>query len=96
MDELAQNPPEKRAPRPKKADKTEKFVFEKAMQRLEAIVTALERGDAPLDASLVLFQEGTALIRQCGAALDNAEQQLRVLVDGPDGPLDAPFEPENP
>ena len=46
--------------------------FESAMQRLEQIVRALERGDAPLEESLKLFQEGTELVRRCQTLLDNA------------------------
>jgi len=69
----------------------EKFVFEKAMKRLEEIVAALEKGDAPLEQSLALFEEGTALIRQCGAALDGAEQKLRLLLQTPEGPEFAEF-----
>ena len=69
----------------------EKFVFEKAMKRLEEIVAALEKGDAPLDQSLALFEEGTALIRQCGGALDGAEQKLKLLLQTPEGPAFADF-----
>lgn len=73
-----------------------KFVFETAMKRLEEIVKALEQGDAPLDKSLALFEEGTELIRKCGQTLDNAEQKLRLLVQTPDGPQAAPFDGEEP
>lgn len=72
----------------------EKFVFEKAMKRLEEIVAALEKGDAPLDQSLSLFEEGTALIRKCGDALDGAEQKIRLLVKTPEGPSAEPFSEE--
>ena len=44
----------------------EEMTFEKSMARLEGIVKLLERGDAPLDTSLKLFEEGTMLIRCCG------------------------------
>lgn len=71
-----------------------KFVFEKAMKRLEEIVAALEKGDAPLDQSLSLFEEGTALIRKCGDALDGAEQKIRLLVKTPEGPAAEPFSEE--
>ena len=37
------------------------MTFEQSMQRLEQIVRTLERGDAQLDESLKLFQEGTEL-----------------------------------
>ena len=60
--------------------------FEQSMSRLEEIVAALEKGDAPLEESLALFQEGTRLISACGKALDQAQQQLKLLVQGEDGP----------
>ena len=63
-----------------------KKTFEHSMSRLEEIVTALEKGDAPLEESLALFQEGTRLISACGKALDQAQQQLKLLVQGEDGP----------
>lgn len=71
-----------------------KFVFETAMKRLEAIVKVLEQGDAPLDKSLSLFEEGTELIRKCGQTLDTAEQKLRLLVQTPEGPQAAAFDGE--
>jgi len=39
-----------------------KKTFEENMLRLEAIVAQLEKGEAPLDESLKLFEEGTKLI----------------------------------
>lgn len=59
--------------------------FEENMARLEQIVRAMERGDVPLDASMKLFQEGTALVQQCGKLLDEAEQQVAKIVTNPDG-----------
>lgn len=59
--------------------------FEQNMQRLEQIVRALERGDVPLEESLKLFQEGTELVRACGTLLDEAEQQVKMIVPGADG-----------
>lgn len=72
----------------------EKVVFEKDMKRLEEIAAALEKGDAPLDQSLALFEEGTGLIRRCGAALDGAEQKIKLLLQTPDGPAFAEFPEE--
>lgn len=70
-----------------------KMNFEKSMARLEEIVKHLEKGDVPLEDSLKLFEEGTALTRSCGAYLDKAEQQVVKLVKGADGePLEVPFE----
>lgn len=59
--------------------------FEENMTRLEQIVRAMERGDVPLEESLKLFQEGTALVQACGALLDNAEQQVTKIVTQADG-----------
>ena len=65
------------------------------MQRLEQIVTQLERGEAPLDESLALFEEGTGLVRTCSGLLDQAELKVARLVKGADGaPQEVPFEPE--
>lgn len=71
-----------------------KFVFEQAMDRLEAIVRALEEGDAPLEQSLALFQEGAKLIEGCTKALDQAQQQVKLLSLGESGPREQPFLPE--
>lgn len=68
-----------------------KLVFEEAMKRLEEIVTALEKGDAPLEESLSLFREGTGLINSCNKALDQAQQQLKILVAGEEGPRAVDF-----
>ena len=59
--------------------------FEENMARLEQIVRAMERGDVPLEESLKLFQEGTALVKTCGKILDDAEQQVTKIVTLSDG-----------
>jgi len=53
--------------------------FEEAVARIDEIVTSLEKGDAKLDKSLSLFEEGVKLIEQCGTMLDNAEQTVLRL-----------------
>ncbi|MBQ9392739.1 MAG: exodeoxyribonuclease VII small subunit [Oscillospiraceae bacterium] len=70
----------------------EKKTFEENMQRLEQIVSQLEKGEAKLSESMALFEEGTALIGLCRAELDSAEQQVVKLMKGPDGaPLESDF-----
>ena len=54
----------------------EKRSFESRLQRLEEIVSALEKGDAPLADSLALFEEGTKLVGECTRELDRAEQKV--------------------
>ena len=53
--------------------------FEASMERLETIVRQLEQGNAPLEESLKLFQEGTALVQSCAKLLDSAEQELSLI-----------------
>jgi exodeoxyribonuclease VII small subunit len=55
--------------------------FEAALQELEGIVQALERGELKLEDSLQRFERGMALSRQCRAALDSAEQKVRTLLE---------------
>lgn len=72
-----------------------KKTFEENMARLEAIVTLLEKGDAPLGESLALFEEGTKLVTQCRKELDTAEQKVVKLTKGTDGaPVESDFLPE--
>ena len=71
-----------------------KQTFEQAMSHLEEIVVALEKGDAPLEDSLALFQEGSKLIGTCSKALDQAQQQLKLLVQGGNGPETVDFDGE--
>ena len=69
-----------------------KLSFEEKLSRLEEIVAALEKGDAPLADSLRLFEEGTKLVNACSTELDKAEQVVK-LMKGPDGaPVELPFE----
>lgn len=69
--------------------------FEQALQRLDLIVKSLEKGDVSLADSMTLFEEGTALIKSCGAMLDQAEQRVVRLKKGEDGqPVELPFDSE--
>ena len=72
-----------------------KLSFEQALGRSDEIVNALDNGDVPLDESMKLFEEGTALLRLCGGMLDAAEQLVVKLRKGPDGaPEELPFDEE--
>ena len=69
--------------------------FEQMLARLDEIVRALEKGDAPLEESLSLYTEGAELIRVCNGQLDEAEQTVIRLQKGQDGaPVELPFEAE--
>lgn len=70
-----------------------KLTYEQAISRLDDIVRNMERGDAPLEEALKLFEEGAALISLCNKMLDDAEQKVVKLKKGPDGyPIELPFE----
>ena len=59
--------------------------FEESMQ--------LERGEAPLDESLALFEEGMKLANNCSKQLDKAEQAVVKLTKTADGsPAESPLE----
>lgn len=65
-----------------------KQTFEQTMARLEEIVGLLERGDAPLEESMVLFEEGTRLSALLHEMLENAEQKITILTQDKDGSLE--------
>jgi len=76
-------------------DQSDTMSFEQASARIEEIVRLLERGDAPLDKSLALFEEGAGLIKTCGKMLDDAEQVVTRLQKGSDGePVESLFDGE--
>ena len=73
-----------------------KLDFEGSMARLEEIVSLLERGDAPLEQAMTLFEEGAKLLRECTSQLDQAELTVTLLTAGEDGqPVEEPFQGEN-
>ncbi len=74
---------------------SEQKSFEENIQRLEQIVSALEKGDAKLADSLTLFEEGTKLVGVCAAMLDEAEMKVVRLQKSSDGaPIEHPFAEE--
>jgi exodeoxyribonuclease VII small subunit len=62
--------------------------FEQSLNELETLVQKMEKGDLSLDDSLAAYERGVGLYRQCQAALENAEQRVRLLND-PSKPDDA-------
>ena len=60
--------------------------FEDALERLEALVDALEDGDLELEESLSRFEEGVRLVRSCSDRLRQAELRVKQLeADGEGG-----------
>jgi exodeoxyribonuclease VII small subunit len=55
--------------------------FEGSLKELEAIVARMERGDLPLEESLIEFERGMKLSRDCRASLESAELRVKNLLD---------------
>ncbi|EPY04779.1 exodeoxyribonuclease VII small subunit [Paenibacillus sp. E194] len=55
--------------------------FEAAMDKLEEIVAKLESGDAPLEQSIELFQEGMMLSKLCSEKLEQVERKIEMVTE---------------
>ena len=66
-------------------DEIASMSFEDALRRLEEIVRTLEKGEAPLDQSIELYQEGDRLRRHCEARLKDAQARIEQIALGSDG-----------
>lgn len=58
---------------------TEEINYSNAIERLEEIVQALERGGITLDETLALYEEGAKLLEFCQQELANAEGKLNEM-----------------
>ncbi len=73
-----------------------KASFEQSLDRLERIVDKLEGGEASLDESLALYEEGVKTLSACHAVLEDAEKKIETLVTDSRGLFKAkPFTVEN-
>jgi len=59
--------------------KPQKASFESSLNRLEAIVEALEGGKISLDEAVELYEEGIKLSRECTEKLKVTELKIRKL-----------------
>lgn len=53
--------------------------FEAASAELEKIISSMEAGQMPLEASLVAYQRGAELLQYCQNKLQSAQQQVKIL-----------------
>jgi exodeoxyribonuclease VII small subunit len=63
-----------------------KLSFEEAIKTLTDIVTKIEQGQIPLEASLEQYEKGMALIRHCRSILQDAEKRIDKITKQQDGP----------
>ena len=67
--------------------------FEKAMDRLEAIVEQMESGKLPLEELIVRYEEGMGLVKICQERLASAEQKIEMIArDSAGKPIVKDFE----
>ena len=53
--------------------------FEQAMAELAQLVTQMESGQLPLEASVAAYARGSELVRYCAAQLEKVESHVKVL-----------------
>jgi exodeoxyribonuclease VII small subunit len=53
--------------------------FEEAMAELAQLVTQMESGGLPLEASVAAYARGSELVKFCAGQLDKVESQVRIL-----------------
>ena len=53
--------------------------FESALAELEKIVSSMEAGQMPLEKSLAAYKRGAELLKYCQTALQEAQQQVKIL-----------------
>ena len=54
--------------------------FEESLTELEGIADKLEKGQLSLDESLLLFENGIKLVRECNTKLKTAKQNVEKLI----------------
>src|SRR5438874_6440538 len=70
--------------------------FEKAMDRLEAIVEQMESGQLPLEDLIVRYEEGMNLVKVCQERLASAEQKIEIIARNSAGkPIVKDFAPSS-
>lgn len=71
----------------------ENLKFEKAMEKLEEILSSLEGGNLSLDEALEAYDEALKLVKVCNSRLSDAEARVKMLVKSSDGTVsDCPFD----
>ena len=68
--------------------------FEENLELLESVVTSLENGNLKLDESLEKFKEGIELTNKCTKKLEDAEKQIKILIETDNGIKEEDFDSE--
>ncbi|MEG0873270.1 MAG: exodeoxyribonuclease VII small subunit [Clostridia bacterium] len=65
--------------------------FEESLQELEKIAIQLEKGELDLENSIVEFEKGMKLSKECTKKLDDAEKRINILVQNEYGNQEQTF-----
>tara|TARA_R110002049_G_scaffold76887_3_gene197173 strand:- start:843 stop:1073 length:231 start_codon:yes stop_codon:yes gene_type:complete len=65
----------------KKKVENNEIGFEEDLKKLEELVSKLESGELPLEKSLVLFEEGVSLYKNCKKRMGAIEIKISKLTD---------------
>ena len=65
----------------------EAMSFEEALNELQGLVKALEKGEAKLDEAIRAYERGAALKQHCERKLREAQAKVDEVVVGADGSL---------
>jgi exodeoxyribonuclease VII small subunit len=65
----------------------ESMSFEEALNELQGLVKALEKGEAKLDEAIRAYERGAALKQHCERKLREAQAKVDKIVVGADGGL---------
>ncbi len=55
--------------------------FENKMKQLEEIVKKLENGELNLDDSVIEFEKGIKLSKECNKVLEETEKKISILIN---------------
>lgn len=66
----------------------EQMTFEKAMEKLEKAVKALEEGDISLEKAFKKYEEGMKHSKYCQELLDKTEEKISLLTRNSKGEIE--------
>ncbi len=55
--------------------------FEEQIEELESIVEELEKGELSLEDSVLKFEQGIKISKECNQTLEKAERKITILVN---------------
>ncbi len=66
----------------------QEFSLEKQLTRLRSLLDQMQKGVGDFDQQMALFKEGQTIVQSARKYLDEAELQVKQLVEGEEIPFD--------